>query len=118
MLVLLSVVQVGRIALRVARGQGTLSFDVLWQPRTAFFQRLALVGITIAFIVTLRWLGVTLALFLGMLAALYVLGVRKPRVLAGVSFAVAAVVYILFIAVLDSAFPHGPIETALAALFK
>jgi len=30
---------------------------------------------------------------------------------------VAGVVYLLFVAILDSAFPHGPIEQLLARLF-
>ncbi len=117
LLVALVVAQVVRIALKVARGEASLGFDALYRPREVFVQRLALVAITIVFIVAMPWLGLTLDLFAGMLAALYVVGVRRKTVLLGVSFTVAAVVYLLFIAALDSAFPHGPIEAMLAPLW-
>jgi len=52
-----------------------------------------------------------------MALALAVMGVRKPAVIAWVSGAVAGTAYVLFIAILDSAFPHGPIERLLARLF-
>jgi hypothetical protein len=45
-----------------------------------------------------------------MLAALWLMGIRRPRVLLGISGVVAASAYLLFIAALDSNFPHGPIE--------
>jgi hypothetical protein len=76
-----------------------------------------MVAITVAFIAALEWLGLTLALLLAMLAALRVMGVRRLSTLLWVSSAVAAAAYLLFIVTLDSAFPHGPIERLLAALF-
>jgi hypothetical protein len=45
------------------------------------------------------------------------MGVREPATIAWVSFAVAGAAYLLFIAALDSAFPHGPVEQLLARLF-
>lgn len=117
-LVLLILVQVGRIAARVVRGHATLGFDALFHPRELFLRRLGLVAITVVFMVTLPWLGLTLGLLVHMAAALYLVGVRRPAVLAAVSGAVAASVYILFIAVLDSSFPHGPVENVLAPLVR
>jgi hypothetical protein len=49
-----------------------------------------------------------------MAVALWVMGVRKVPVTLGISFAVAAAAYLLFIAVLDAGFPHGPVEHLLA----
>ena len=115
-LVALVAIQVARTGMQVARGRASLAFDVLLQPRDIFVKRVGLVAITVAFIFTLHWLGLTLGLFLGLLASLYLLEVRNPKILLGVSFVTSALVYILFIAVLDSAFPHGPVENLLAAV--
>lgn len=117
-LVALIAAQILRVGVRVARGSADLGFHRLFLPRDAFWKRLGLVAITVVFVVTLKWLGVTLGLFLGLLASLYLLGIRKPRVLIAVPGVSAAAVYVLFIAILDSAFPHGPIEILIAALLR
>jgi hypothetical protein len=116
-LIVLIAVQLVRMGTRLARGEGDLRADPLWLPRDALGKRIAMVVITVAFIAALEWLGLTLSLLLAMLAALYVMGVRKLSTLVWVSSAVAATAYLLFIATLESAFPHGPIERLLAALF-
>jgi len=116
-LVALIAVQLVRLGARLARGEGDLRADPLWQPRDVLGKRIGMVAITVAFIAALEWLGLTLSLLLAMLAALRIMGVRKPSTLLWVSFAVVAAAYLLFIATLDSAFPHGPIERLLAALF-
>lgn len=109
-LIVLVVVQVARIALAVAQGRADLRTDTLWQPRDVLVKRLGMVAITVAFILLLQVLGLTLALFVSMAAALWVMGVRRPGVLLGIAFGVAAAAYLLFIAVLDAGFPHGVIE--------
>lgn len=116
-LVLLVAAQIVRIALAVAKRRATLGIEILWQPREALPKRIALVLVTVAFIATIKWLGLTLGLLLGMAAALWAMGVRRPGVIAAVAGTTAATVYVLFIAVLDSSFPHGPIERLLAGLF-
>lgn len=116
LLVALIAIQLARIARKVARGEADLRTDALWQPRDALGKRLGLVAVTIVFIATIQWLGLTLGLLLGMMAALWVMGVRKPKVLAIISVAVAVSAYLLFIAALDSNFPHGPVERLLAPL--
>jgi hypothetical protein len=69
-----------------------------------------MVGVTIAFIALLQLLGLTLSLFVAMAAALVIMGVRRASTVMLISLAVAAAAYLLFIALLDSSFPHGPIE--------
>jgi hypothetical protein len=49
-----------------------------------------------------------------MAAALWLMGVRRPSLVLGIAFAVAAAAYVLFIAVLDAGFPHGLIEKILS----
>lgn len=115
-LVGLVVVQLVRVALAVAKGRGTLSTEPLWSPREALGKRIGMVLVTIAFIATLKWLGLTLGLLVWMAVALWIMGVRKPLRIAAIAFAVAASAYLLFILTLDSSFPHGPVERAVAAL--
>jgi hypothetical protein len=109
-LVVLVAVQLVSIAVQVAKGRGDLRTDPLWQPTDVLWKRVGLVLVTVAFIVSLQLLGLTLALLIAMAAALAIMGVRKLSTIVWISVAVAAAAYILFIAVLDSAFPHGPIE--------
>jgi hypothetical protein len=109
-LIALVSVQVVHIALRVARGQGDLSTEILWQPRDVLGKRIGMVLVTVAFIALLQVLGLTLSLFLAMAAALWIMGVRKPSLVLGIAFGVAAAAYLLFIATLNAGFPHGLIE--------
>ena len=114
LLVTLVVVQIVRIGIAVAKGRGSLSTEPLWRPREVLGKRLGMVAVTIVFIATIKWLGLTLGLLLGMAASLWLMGVRQPVRIAVISVVVAASAYLLFIAALDSAFPHGPIEDAIA----
>jgi hypothetical protein len=113
-LVALVAVQLARIAAQVAKGAGDLRADPLWQPREVLARRVGMVLVTVAFIAVLEVLGLTLSLLAAMAAALVIMGVRKPSTVLWISFAVAAAAYLLFIALLDSAFPHGPIEKLLS----
>jgi cell division protein FtsW (lipid II flippase) len=108
--------QIARIAVQVAKKNADLSLAPLLEPREALGKRIGLVLLTVAFIAAMPWLGLTLALFLGLAAGLYLMGVRKRSHLIWVPFAVAACAYLLFIAALNSDFPHGPVENAIAAL--
>ena len=118
LLVGLIAVQLARIGVAVARGRANLGVGPLWRPRDALGKRVGMVMVSIAFIATLQWLGLTLGLLFGMLASLWVMGVRRPKLLVGISVTVAAFAYVLFIATLDSAFPHGPLENLVAALVR
>jgi hypothetical protein len=113
-LVFLIAVQLARMAQQLARGEGDLRADPLWQPADATRKRLGMVAVTVAFIATLPWLGLTLGLLLAMLAALWVMGVRRRATLVFLPLAIAAAAYLLFILLLQSEFPHGPIEKLLS----
>lgn len=113
-LVVLIAIQGVRLGLQLARGEGRLGFESLLGPREALPARLALVGITIAFIVLVQWLGLTLTLFLAMAAALRAMGLKSWRKNLLISFIVAASAYGLFIALLDSDMPRGPVEQLFA----
>jgi hypothetical protein len=113
-LIALVLVQVARIAWEVAQGRADLRSGTLWEPRELLLRRLGMVAITVAFILLLQVLGLTLALFAAMAAALVLMGVRRPSRVFGIAFGVAAAAYLLFIALLDAGFPHGLIEKILS----
>ena len=108
-LVLLILVQLVRMAIELVKQRADLGFLPLWAPRDALGKRIGMVLITIAFIATLNWLGLTLGMLLAMFAALWIMGARG-KTLAIVPLAVAIAVYLLFVALLQSDIPHGPIE--------
>ena len=109
-LVLLIAAQVVRMFVQLKLGQGDLAFTPLLKPREALLQRIGLVAVTIAFIATLEWLGLTLGLWLAMLASLWLMGVRRRLALALVPLAVAGAAFGLFVALLHTDIPHGLIE--------
>lgn len=115
-LVVLSVVQIIRIALRARAGEGDWSFDAVLAPRRKLKQRVGSVLLLAAFIAAMPWLGLTLAVFLAMCAGLFLMGVTRWRSLFLVAGLTALAAYLMFIAVLDSDFPRGPIELALRAI--
>jgi hypothetical protein len=115
-LVVLAGIQMVRLGVRVAKGQGSLSAEPVIAPRDMLPKRIGLVLITIAFVVAMDWLGLTLALFLAMAAALYIMGLRRPLPIFWIAFGVAASAYLLFIALLESDIPHGPVEKAVSAI--
>ena len=117
-LLVLVLVQLVRIGLRIRAGEADPGFQALISPRAALPKRIGLVLITIAFIATMHWLGVTLGMLLALLASLWILGVRSRKALVLVPLAVAACVYLLFVAALQSDIPHGPVEWLLARLFS
>jgi hypothetical protein len=112
-LVILILIQLIRTGIQLARGEGDLGFDTLWHPRDVFLKRVGLVLITIAFIATLKWAGLTLGLLLSLFAALWLMGARG-KALVFIPVVVAAAAYLLFIALLQSDIPHGPIEKLLS----
>ena len=112
-LVLLVLVQLARIGVQLARRTGSLSFEPLWEPRDALPKRLGMVAVTVAFIVTLSWLGLTLGLLLALFAALWIMGARG-KALVILPVAVSAAAYLLFVLLLNTDIPHGPIEKLLS----
>jgi hypothetical protein len=115
-LVVLVAIQIARVLLRVRAGTATLGLDRVLQPYHVLLRRIGMVALTAIFIAVMPVLGLTLALFLAMMAGMLLMGVRRPLPLVLVSAGTAAAAYLMFIAVLDSGFPHGPIEDLIASL--
>lgn len=115
-LVILILAQLVRLGTRVARGRAHLGLDAVLNPRDVLGKRIGMVLLTVAFIAAVQWLGLTLALFLGMAGALYLMGLRNAKRILWISLTVAACAYGLFIALLESDMPHGPVENLISAL--
>ncbi|MCK6453164.1 MAG: hypothetical protein L6R19_20295 [Alphaproteobacteria bacterium] len=116
-LLALVALHVARVALRVWAGEASLGIAPLIEPRRTQGARLMLVALTALFVFLIPWLGVTLGLFLLTGALMVVLGAGSLRMIATVSATVAIVAYLLFIALLNSRLPRGPVEKLLAMLF-
>ena len=116
-LLVLIAIQVTRVALRVRSDRGSLGLGDLAERSPAQAKRLTLLVILVVFVVTIPWLGTTLGLFLAMVASMWTLGVRRARTLLGVALAVSATVYVLFIAILQSRLPAGPVEHFLRSVW-
>ena len=112
-LVLLIAIQVGKTVVQLVRGRADLGFGPLFEPRDVLGRRLGMVVVTIAFIATLKWLGLTLGLLLALFAALWIMGARG-KALVILPVAVSAAAYLLFVVLLQSDIPHGPIEKLLS----
>jgi hypothetical protein len=116
LLVALCVIQIVITLIAVARGQGTLGLGRLIAPVDKLGQRIGLVVLLSLFVATIGWLGATLGMLLLVLGLLLLLGVRDWRGLLIMPLGVAAVVYLLFVVLLQAKLPHGPLEKLLAAV--
>lgn len=109
-------IQLFRIGREVLTGRATLGLGELVERSPLQMQRLALVAIMVVFIALVPWVGTTGGLFVSMFLSMAVLGVRSPAQLFGISAVVAATVYVLFIHLLQSRLPTGPVESAIGAM--
>ena len=113
-LLILIAIHIGRVMLRVWAGEATLSIAPLFEPRRTQRARILLVALTALFVFLIPWLGVTLGLFLLTAALMVVLGAGSVRRILTTSAIIALSAYVLFIALLNSRLPHGPIEKLLS----
>lgn len=106
-----------RVAIRIRNGEATLGIGPLVEPRRLMPTRLLVLAVTGVFIILLPWLGLTLGLFLlvSMMMRLLNAGSWTKIVITAVAVSIAA--YLLFITLLNSRMPHGPVEKLLAYLF-
>lgn len=108
-LIALIAIQFVRIAMALVRKEGDLGFGPLWLPRDALAKRVGMVAVTVLFIATLNWLGLTLGLLAALFAALWIMGARG-KALVILPLAVSLAAYLLFVVLLHTDIPHGPIE--------
>jgi hypothetical protein len=110
-------IHLARVALKLRAGVAAFSFAPLTEPWPLNRQRLAIVALTAGFIFVIPFLGLTLGLFTLTAALMVLLRAGGWRAIVATSAIVAGTAYLLFIALLNSRLPRGPIEKLLAALF-
>lgn len=104
-----------RIGLQLARGEVSLRATLGGDPATDRV-RLMLIGLCVAFLVALPFLGTTIALALMLFACMWVLGARHWPTLIGVSVITPLVVWAALVLGLGTRFPAGFFEHAMSAL--
>lgn len=98
------------------RGSLVIDFSTLWENWPLFRIRGLLFGLAVLSVVLLPWLGFTLSTF-GFLLASFMWLEKMPAKMAVITAGALAISgYILFIAILRTAFPMGPFELAVRAL--
>ena len=107
-----------RVVLAVRRGEADLDLEVLTTPISFVPKRLALLGLTLGFIVVIRWLGFTLTTFLFLSLSMLLLGgMTRVRVVIPLAAVCALGGYLLFIVAFETRFPRGPFEALLKGLW-
>lgn len=98
-------------------GEVGLGLDTLLEPRSFITKRLALLALTLGFIVFVDWGGFTITTFLFLGAATLLLsGLGRWRLILGLSAGLAIGGYLLFILAFDTRFPDGPFEELMQPL--
>ena len=118
-LLLLCVILFVVIGLRVKRGEGRLRFDNLIAPREVVPKRLALFGLTLAYIIVINWAGFTITTFLFLcLGMLLLSGMERKnkRLILALSAVLSIGGYLLFVVAFKRRFPEGPFEHAFEAV--
>jgi|TARA_B100001123_G_C14904509_1_gene865221 hypothetical protein len=107
-----------RVLIKVQRGEATLSMGPLFAPRDYVPKRLALFGLTLAYVFFIQWGGFTITTFFFLFLAMLLLsnGKKKGLILA-LSFTLSVGGYFLFIVAFNTRFPRGPVETLLHGVF-
>jgi small-conductance mechanosensitive channel len=98
-------------------GRARFSFAALKESPATAVRRWGVFALAIGFMVSIEYLGFTLAILIFLLAAMTLLEVRPWRRLVLIAFGAATAGYALFIAALNARLPRGPIEQLLAGLF-
>ncbi len=93
------------------RGEVDLRLDSLVAPRAYVPKRLGLLGLTLAFIYLVEWVGFTLTTFVFLsLAMLLLSGGRNKRRILILCAVLALGGYAVFILAFETRFPAGPFE--------
>jgi hypothetical protein len=116
-LLVLVALLVVRVVRRLAAGRATLTFGHLIGPWPYGRQRIGMIVLCMLFIALVPWLGLTLGLFVLTSSLMFLLGAGNWRAIVTASGAVSVAAYLLFVALLNTRMPRGPIEKLLATFF-
>lgn len=116
-LIILLIVLCFRMAGAVRRGEASLKIGPLFEPKPYIPKRLALLGLTLGFIVVVQYLGFTITVFLFLCSAMLLLGNGQKKVFIFSLSAVLAIAgWALFIWAFETRFPAGPFEAMMKGL--
>ncbi len=110
-LIVLILIFIVKSVVSLRRGDADLGMDSLLNPRSFILKRLALLGLTLGFVILVDYGGFTLTTFAFLtLAMLLLSGGRNKRFILILSGGLALGGYLLFILAFDTRFPDGPFE--------
>lgn len=116
-LIFLLIVFFVRTMLAVRRGEADLSMRSLVEPVWFLPRRLGLIGLTLGYIVAIRWAGFTITTFVFLFSAMLLLGQGQRRKLVlALAFVLSVGGYFLFVVAFDTRFPEGPFERLMKGL--
>jgi len=116
-LIVLSALLIGKLALSVRRGKANFKMSQLYSAADISTGRVYLFFVTLAYIILIDWGGFTITTFFFLFLSMLVLNQgRNKKGAAMLSGAMALGGYILFILAFDTRFPRGPFETMMEAL--
>lgn len=108
--------QIVRLSVLLLRRRATAGFGGLLADTRDNRRRAALLALLSGFALTVGQTGIVAGLFLCIAGGLAVMGVRSLRQLVLIPGVTVLVVFVLFIVVLDSRLPRGPVEALLLGL--
>ncbi len=99
------------------RGEADLSMGPLIEPISFIPKRLALMGLTLGFIIAVEYLGFTITTFVFICGAMLLLGNgRRKGLVVSLAAILALSGWALFIWAFETRFPAGPFETMMQGL--
>ena len=117
-LIALTVIFLVKTVVSIKRGEADLGMESLLAPRPFLPKRLALLGLTLGFIVLIEWGGFTLTTFAFLASAMLLLSEgRNRRLILILSSTLAIGGYLLFIVAFERRFPLGPFEQLMKQVF-
>ncbi len=116
-LIVLVLAFIAYAAREVLSGRATLGATNLLAPYDILPKRIGFIALTLAYLVVMQWLGLTLTTFLFMAASMLLLGGgRRPLVCLAAAAVMAATALVVFIMLFQKRFPEGPVEYLVQAL--
>ena len=116
-LIVLSAAFVVRCAVAVRSGKADLGLGGLFSRADLTSGRLALLVVTLGYILFIEWAGFTITTFVFLFAGMLALNRgRSSGLIAALAAIMALGGYLLFILAFDTRFPRGPFETFMKAM--
>lgn len=100
-------------------GRATLGASNLFAPYEILPKRAGFVALSLAYLIVMQWLGLTLTTFLFMAGSMLLLGGgRRPLLCLTAAAVMAATALVVFIILFQKRFPEGPVEYLVEALTR